>query len=80
MSNGILRTYGKYSYGLYVFHGLFHDVLKNLLFPHIATLTHNSVINGLGYFAICLLLLTLLSVASYKLYERPFLLLKNRFA
>ena len=76
-----MRFFGKYSYGLYVFHGIVayamadHGVeaaLTARLGSHLAAMLVQAVV-GAGFSV-------LLSVASYELYEKRWLELKERFA
>jgi peptidoglycan/LPS O-acetylase OafA/YrhL len=79
MSNPILVFYGKYSYGLYIFSTLFHDALKVYLYPAMATVLHNQVLLGVAYMLAAYFALTIISVASFHLYENQFLKLKRKF-
>ncbi|HEY4884800.1 MAG TPA: acyltransferase [Myxococcales bacterium] len=76
-----LRTFGKYSYGLYVYHGVlsFHmlewgvvDRLEALLGSHPLAIAAQTVL-GVGASL-------LISVLSYELFEKRFLVLKKLFA
>jgi len=75
-----LRSLGKYSYGLYVFHGLVsyafgtyqpYVLLANVLPMHTAAAAAQIAL-GVG-------LSLAMAVASYQLFERRFLALKDRF-
>jgi peptidoglycan/LPS O-acetylase OafA/YrhL len=75
-----LRTFGKYSYGLYVYHGLFSYHMQELhtderlgamLGSHSLGIAAQTVV-GVG-------ISLLVSVLSYELFERPFLGLKRFF-
>jgi peptidoglycan/LPS O-acetylase OafA/YrhL len=75
---GILRWFGRYSYGLYVWHQiiifiLFQPAIRNLL--GVQRTTTASTFYILSTFA----LVMLVSVASYHLWEKPFLSLKKHF-
>jgi len=78
--NGALRTLGKYSYGLYVYHGLFsyflteqgaEERLTAALGSHAAAMLARAVLGfGISF---------LVSWVSYELFERRFLALKRFF-
>jgi peptidoglycan/LPS O-acetylase OafA/YrhL len=70
MNHAILRFYGRYSYGFYVYHFLLRGVLRSLLYAPL----------GVIYLFLCLAALTGLSVLSYHLFELPFLKRKRFFA
>ena len=75
----ILRFFGRYSYGLYVFHQMvavvveehFGGLLRNSI--HVKTLLH------LVFMAIVLAITIPLTMLSYQYFERPFLRLKRFF-
>jgi peptidoglycan/LPS O-acetylase OafA/YrhL len=76
----VLRFFGKYSYGLYVYHGIFHgylaegrveDRLDQLLGSHALAMVARAVI-GLGVSLV-------IALASYHLLEKHFLALKRYF-
>ncbi|HMF63505.1 MAG TPA: acyltransferase [Edaphobacter sp.] len=74
----VLRFYGKYSYGLYLWHYLFlaqFGWLAKWVREHVPV----PFVAGVLSFGSILLCSTLLAVASYRLIERPFLQLKRRF-
>jgi peptidoglycan/LPS O-acetylase OafA/YrhL len=76
-----LRTLGKYSYGLYVFHGVIAYFLSlHPLVPALHALVGNHTLAAAMQVAIGLAVSLLISVASYELFERRFLVLKDRFA
>jgi peptidoglycan/LPS O-acetylase OafA/YrhL len=79
MTNSILRFYGRYSYGLYVYSALFHHSLKLYLYQTIIKHVNNQLILNFGYLFVCYLILTLISVVSFHLYESQFLKLKRKF-
>ena len=74
-----LRFYGRYSYGLYVYSVLLHNVLRQYLYPSLGDVLRNQLALNCTYLLICVLLLTLISVASFHLYENRFLRLKRYF-
>jgi peptidoglycan/LPS O-acetylase OafA/YrhL len=75
----ILRFFGKYSYGMYVYHVLFFPVVSRLL-PLMQRLVHSRTWGGFAYVLLVLGLTCVVSVLSYQIYERPWLTLKSRFS
>ena len=76
----VMRFFGKYSYGLYVFHGFVADyMLRHGTLSVIATAVSGAAAPVLVQAAIGVTLSLALAVASYELYERRFLDLKERF-
>lgn len=74
-----LRTMGKYSYGVYIFHKPF-DIFIGL--PWLASrpgISHSSLPVALGYIAVGTLGSLLMAMLSYHLIEKRFLSLKTRF-
>ena len=72
-----LRYLGKISYGLYVFHDMFHDayiLAAKKLFPHHLGATHPFLVA-----AIALPCTLLLASLSFRFFESPFLRLKARY-
>lgn len=80
MNNSVLRLYGKYSYGLYIYHVLLRQTVKRIFYPMFIGNMHSSIVSGAAYFVFCLMFLTALSVLSFQLYEAPFLRLKQYFS
>jgi peptidoglycan/LPS O-acetylase OafA/YrhL len=74
-----LRFFGKYSYGMYVYHVLFFPLASKMLRPA-QRLMHSQVLGGLLYVFVVLALTCVVSVLSFQLYERPWLRLKSRFS
>ncbi len=75
-----LRMLGKYSYGLYVFHGLISYFLaRHPLMPLLQGVVHNHTLAAAIQVAIGVALSVLISVVSYEFFERRFLELKERF-
>ncbi len=74
----ILRFFGKYSYGMYIYHVLFFPVVCRLL-PPMQRLLHSRTWGGVAYVLVILGLTCILSVLSYQFYERPWLRIKSRF-
>jgi peptidoglycan/LPS O-acetylase OafA/YrhL len=79
MTNPVLRFYGRYSYGLYVYNYLLHNSLKEYLYPTMSSHIANALLLNVGYMLTCFALLTGISVLSFHLYENPFLRLKRKF-
>ena len=75
----VLRFFGKYSYGLYVFHILFSPGLSRFQ-PMLQRALHSVVLGGLVYIALTFAGTCGLAVLSYQLYEKHWLKLKVRFA
>ena len=73
---GPLRRLGQISYGFYVFHDMFHDVYKRIVYRFDPAATNPSIKIAVVAFAGTLLVATL----SYRLFEMPFLKLKARFS
>lgn len=72
-----LRSLGRVSYGLYVFHLPVFLITEQAPLNFFTYLPHG--FKSAGHCLEAVLLTTLLAYASYFFYERPFLLLKNRF-
>lgn len=73
-----LRFYGKYSYGMYIYHQILSPYTGRYL-GIIQRLLHSVVLGRLAYVGLILAGTTIVSVLSYELYESKFLKLKNRF-
>lgn len=71
IGNKILRVLGKYSYGLYIYHWIIYRVFYDGLLAHFGS--HTSAI------AIFFVILSLVTWASFHLYEVRFLKFKTRF-
>jgi peptidoglycan/LPS O-acetylase OafA/YrhL len=74
-----LRSIGKYSYGMYVFHKLLHDYLGRILLEKLSLDRVHSPRDATLYLALGLTLTFGLAVLSYQLFERRFLRMKDRF-
>ena len=72
-----LRFFGRYSYGMYIFHRLINseDLMRWLQMR-----LHSQSLGGVVYVAVMLALVTAAAVMSYELYEQRFLELKRRFS
>ena len=78
-SSKLLRFYGKYSYGLYLWHFFLRpqfDAQKLWMERHLSSRTIADVIS----FVLVLAISTVIAMASYRWIEQPFLRLKSRFA
>jgi peptidoglycan/LPS O-acetylase OafA/YrhL len=75
----VLRFFGKYSYGMYVYHRLFSPLLGRMLEP-LQRVVGSRALGGVMYVALVLALTCVVSVLSFQLYERPWLRLKSRFS
>lgn len=80
-NNGLLRFFGKYSYALYVFHYPLGP-LFGLWFPAetLATYLGSELGGTLAHMALVVAMSSLLAVASWHLYEKHFLRLKDVLA
>jgi len=79
-STGWLRWLGKYSYGIYVYHGF---IMQMLVYKCQSILTSRGMPEGPVYFltrAGGIALLLVWSYGSYRFFEKPFLRLKRYFA
>jgi peptidoglycan/LPS O-acetylase OafA/YrhL len=72
-----LRFFGRYSYGMYIFHRLINsDGMLHSIQLH----THSQVLGGVLYVLAVFALTTAAAVLSYELYESRFLKLKRKFS
>lgn len=78
MSTAVLRWFGKYSYGLYVWHPLIIIPLMHSDFSR--SLRGDNVVLGSLMMAFALTLSIGVAIASWNLFEKQFLKLKVRFA
>jgi peptidoglycan/LPS O-acetylase OafA/YrhL len=72
-----LRFFGRYSYGIYIFHTLLNTVGLMRWFQN---RFHSQALGGVLYVIAILVLATSAAFLSYELYERHFLKLKRRFS
>lgn len=79
MVTTLLRTLGKYSYAMYVFHKPIHDWVGMPLLHHFKLLDHPSYIITIAYFLTATLATFTIAVASFNIFERHFLSLKRLF-
>jgi peptidoglycan/LPS O-acetylase OafA/YrhL len=79
-SNRILRFFGKYSYGLYVFHYSLEVMLDGPTRLYVSSHLHSKALGVLA--GACLVMAATIPIAllSYHLYEAPFLSLKQYFS
>ena len=77
--NGFMRFFGKYSYGIYVFHFSLDAAFTGMLRRWLDATFHSKAI-GVGLGGLVVTLLTVfVAVLSYQLYEKRFLELKKYF-
>ncbi len=74
----ILRFFGRYSYGLYMYHGLLFIFLVRLVHP-VQHLVHSNVAGGILVITASLGITLGISLLSYHFFEAPILRLKARF-
>ena len=77
--NGVLRWFGKYSYGLYILHALAIKLLLDLFRGWFRHLTHSKPVVNLAGGLLILGLSVLMAYVSFQFYEQPFLRLKRYF-
>jgi peptidoglycan/LPS O-acetylase OafA/YrhL len=77
--NGFMRFFGKYSYGLYVFHYSLDAALTQLLRRKFNETFHSKAISVMLSAFIVTILAVIVAFASYHLYEKHFLKLKKHF-
>ena len=76
-----LRTLGKYSYAMYVFHFPIHHSLKLLLADVVMGAdTPMRLVRLIGYLVLVITLTFIAALISWRVIEKPFLDLKNRVA
>ena len=77
---GWLKFLGKYSYGLYVLHGLLHPALDEA-FPldRLSRLLHSSILGSIAHLVLAAGISILAAIASWHLFEKHFLKLKKFF-
>ena len=74
----VLRFFGKYSYGMYIFHYVIGPATARIQ-PILQSRLHSVVLGGLAYVFLVFLGTILISVVSYNIYEKQCLRLKSRF-
>jgi len=75
----ILRFFGKYSYGLYVFHYPLSGLLTKPVRLFVDAHLHRKVLGVFAGAVVVFIASTLAALLSYRLYESPFLKLKKHF-
>ena len=81
LSSRALRTLGKYSYAIYLFHFPIHHALKTPLGPWVADSDDPlKIVRTLAYLGLVLVLSLAAALISWRLIEKPFLDLKDRWA
>lgn len=75
----VLRTLGKVSYGIYLFHTPVCQLVM-LAFMKVFTNLHSIVVYDLLYPAVCVGVTCIIAYYSYELFEKHFLKLKTKFA
>lgn len=75
----LLRFFGRYSYGLYLFHGLYFVYLRHVS-GRLEHLLHSGLLAQLLIAVFGFLVSVALAVMSYHFFEAPILTLKRRFA
>lgn len=80
LSNRFLRSIGKYSYAMYVFHYIYLSLeIRWLPYSLFSKILHNALLGLLTYYASAVAIAFALAFISYHLYEKHFLKLKNFF-
>ncbi|HEY0563166.1 MAG TPA: acyltransferase [Methylophilus sp.] len=74
---GGLRFFGKYSYGIYVYHGLAIPLFRGFDYSN---LPGGQMVGAMSYILLFCLIPILMSVLSYKYFEYPILKLKAKFS
>jgi peptidoglycan/LPS O-acetylase OafA/YrhL len=77
--NGFMRFFGKYSYGLYVFHYSIDNALTPILRRWLDAVFHSKAVGVVVSALIVGALAVMVAYASYHLYEKHFLKLKRYF-
>lgn len=76
--NSVLRFFGRYSYGFYIWHELIHPICQTWI-GTFERYIHPLVLAHMAYMATTLALFTAIAVASYHLLEVRFLKMKSKF-
>jgi peptidoglycan/LPS O-acetylase OafA/YrhL len=75
----VLRFFGRYSYGLYIYHGFLIVLFLPLVIPF-RNVLHSAWLGGIAFMVCALGTTIVLAVLSYHFFEAPLLRLKKRFA
>jgi peptidoglycan/LPS O-acetylase OafA/YrhL len=75
----ILRFFGRYSYGLYVWHVIPIGFCRSVIIPWFHQYLHPAMLADTAYTSVMLAFFTAVAVLSYHLVERPFIKLKSKF-
>jgi peptidoglycan/LPS O-acetylase OafA/YrhL len=78
--SGALQTFGKYSYGVYVFHMMLRWAERGVVFRAVSRVIHVEGLATLGYGVVMTALSLGLAFVSYHAFEKHFLGLKSRFS
>jgi peptidoglycan/LPS O-acetylase OafA/YrhL len=79
LSLSFLRMFGKYSYGLYLYHFPMIVILGPLK-EHFITRMHSYVLGASVHLVFNLIVNLLIAIASFHLIEQPIMRLKGRFS
>jgi peptidoglycan/LPS O-acetylase OafA/YrhL len=80
LSRGILASFGKVSYGMYIFHWVFVALFAEKQAEYCKTLSTGAAVGvGVGAITIGIVVSYVLALISYRFVEAPFLTLKDRF-
>jgi peptidoglycan/LPS O-acetylase OafA/YrhL len=79
LSSPTLVFFGKYSYGLYVYHWIVYSILAATITSFVNGFLKAGFVSSMVIAVICLVLTITVSYASYHLIEKHFLKLKSRF-
>jgi peptidoglycan/LPS O-acetylase OafA/YrhL len=78
-SNPVLRFFGRYSYGLYVYHYVLKGMMDEYLAPWLQQLTQSKLLLVVLHGCIVLLVTIVVAVVSFEYFEKPILGLKKYF-
>jgi peptidoglycan/LPS O-acetylase OafA/YrhL len=78
--NPAMRFFGKYSYGLYVFHYSLQEMFATPIRKFVDAHLHSKALGVVCAACVVLAVTTLLALFSYHFYEAPFLNLKRHFS
>jgi peptidoglycan/LPS O-acetylase OafA/YrhL len=79
LRSGFLRTFGKYSYGIYVVHLMMRTEASTRLIGRLTKFLHVEILQIWGYSVVMTAISFGIAFASYHLFEKHFLRLKDRF-